>query len=131
LTTPTDLAHFAQMMLSCGTWGNRQILSADTVEAATSNQLPLLPHISDRDRVRQPWGLGWRLHRPTQTAYFGDLLSPSSYGHWGSTGTVLWIDPDRDAFAVLLTTQPQEPGGALLAELSNAVAASMPVATEP
>jgi CubicO group peptidase (beta-lactamase class C family) len=46
------------------------------------------------------------------------------YGHWGSTGTVLWIDPDLDAFAVILTTQPQEPLGRYLARLSNAIVAS-------
>ncbi|MER6947950.1 serine hydrolase domain-containing protein [Nonomuraea sp. NPDC000554] len=35
----------------------------------------------------------------------GDLLSPSAYGHNGFTGTSLWVDPELDVFAVLLTNR--------------------------
>jgi len=38
---------------------------------------------------------------------------------------VLWMDPDRDAFAVILTTEPQEPHGTYLSRLSNAIAATL------
>ncbi len=41
------------------------------------------------------------------------------YGHMGATGTVLWMDPDRDAFAVILTTEPQEPHGTYLASTTQ------------
>jgi len=65
------------------------------------------------------------LNWPGHSANFGDLLGPRSYGHWGATGTVCWIDPDLEAFCILFTTQPQEPQGMFLARLSNAVAAAM------
>ena len=45
-------------------------------------------------------------------------------GHWGATGTVLWIDPDQETFMVLLTTRPQEPHGTWLARISNMVSAA-------
>ena len=56
---------------------------------------------------------------------FGDLLGPATYGHWGATGTLMWIDPERDTVCVILTTEPQEPHGREIARLSNAIAASL------
>lgn len=123
LTTPADLARFARMMLNLGELDGERLLSPATVAAATRNQLTAMRDVPEADRRSRPWGLGWRLNWPAHSANFGDLLGPATYGHWGATGTVLWIDPDLDAFAVILTTQPQEPHGRLLAKLSNLIAA--------
>jgi CubicO group peptidase (beta-lactamase class C family) len=125
LSTPNDLARFAQAMLCGGTLDGTRIFAKATVEAATRNQLAGLFGVPAADRKGKPWGLGWRLSWPGFSPYFGDLLGPRMYGHWGATGTVLWIDPDRDAFAVILTTQPQEPQGTYLTRLSNAIAAAL------
>jgi CubicO group peptidase (beta-lactamase class C family) len=125
LSTPRDLARFAQAMLSGGTLDGTRVFAKATVEAATRNQLAGLFGIPVAEREGRPWGFGWRLSWPGSSPYFGDLLGPRMYGHMGATGTVLWIDPDRDAFAVILTTQPQEPQGIYLARLSNAIAASL------
>lgn len=95
------------------------------MEAATRNQLFGMPGVPATDRDTRPWGFGWRLNWPGFSAYFGDLLGPRMYGHMGATGTVLWMDPDRDAFAVILTTEPQEPHGTYLARLSNAITAAL------
>jgi CubicO group peptidase (beta-lactamase class C family) len=124
LTTPADLARFAQMMLGMGRLCDVQVLSSASVRAATRNQLDAMPDVPEADRRTRPWGLGWRLNWPAHSANFGDLLSPASYGHWGATGTLLWIDPSLDAFVILLTTQPQEPHGSYLARASNALAAA-------
>ncbi len=124
LTTPDDLARFARMMLGGGTLDGRRILSPASIAAATRNQLISFAHIPAGDRDCKPWGLGWRLNWPGQSESFGDLLGPRTYGHWGATGTLMWIDPDRDAFAIILTTQPQEPHGRFLAKLSNALSAA-------
>lgn len=125
LTTPSDLGLFAQMMLGNGRIGGVRILSTASVLAATRNQLEAMRDIPAEDRRSRPWGFGWRLHWPAHSANFGDLLGPRTYGHWGATGTVLWIDPERQTFLIFLTTQPQEPHGTYLARLSNAVAAAM------
>jgi CubicO group peptidase (beta-lactamase class C family) len=84
-----------------------------------------MPKIPEEERRCRPWGLGWRLNWPAHSANFGDLLGPKSFGHWGATGTLAWCDPESDSFAVLLTTQPQEPDGRFLARLSNAIGAAM------
>lgn len=125
LTTPADLAKFGQMMLGRGRFGDRQIVSRAGVLAATRNQLEQMREVPPDDRRTRPWGLGWRLNWGAHSANFGDFLGLRTYGHWGATGTLMWIDPDLDACAILLTTKPQEPQGSYLARASNAIVAAM------
>jgi CubicO group peptidase (beta-lactamase class C family) len=47
--------------------------------------------------------LGWDTMLPTSSC--GTLLSPSSIGHTGFTGTSLWIDWERDLYVVFLTNR--------------------------
>src|SRR5207245_6257598 len=116
-------ARFCQMMLNGGSLGSVRILSPLSVRAMISNQLAAMPLVPEEERRCRPWGLGWRLNWPGHSANFGDLLGPRAFGHWGATGTLCWIDPDTEAFAVILTTQPQEPEGRFPARLSNAICA--------
>lgn len=121
VTTASDLARFCHMMLG---HSPADVLSPATIRSATRNQLEEMPDVPEVARRTKPWGLGWRLNWPAHSANFGDFLGPRTYGHWGATGTVLWIDPDQEAFMVLLTTCPQEPHGTWLAKISNMVAAA-------
>jgi CubicO group peptidase (beta-lactamase class C family) len=126
ITSPADYAKFCQLMLNGGLLGGLRLLSPATVRAMTTNQLAGMPRVPEEDRRCRPWGLGWRLNWPGQSTNFGDLLGPRSYGHWGSTGTICWMDPDSETFCVLFTTQPQdESGGRFLALASNAVAVAL------
>jgi CubicO group peptidase (beta-lactamase class C family) len=47
--------------------------------------------------------LGWDTMLPTSSC--GTLMSARAFGHTGFTGTSLWIDPDRELYAVLLTNR--------------------------
>ena len=125
MTTPGDLAKFAAMMLRGGRTDSETILSPAAVRTATRNQLFAIDGAPEKHRDCRPWGLGWRLHWPAHSANFGDLLGPRTYGHWGATGTLLWIDPDAETFAIFLTTLPQEPRGLELGRVSNQVAAAL------
>lgn len=124
ITSPADFARFCLMMLNNGALDGVRILSPATVRTMTMNQLQMMPDIPEMHRRCQPWGLGWRLNWPGHSANFGDLLGPRTYGHWGATGTVCWIDPETQTFCILFTTQPQEPDGRFLARLCNMVAAA-------
>lgn len=58
--------------------------------------------ITDQNRgLNLPWGLGW-----TVAHGFGNLCSVRTYGHGGSTGTLAWLDPEKELSFVLLTTEP-------------------------
>jgi beta-lactamase class C len=74
--------------------------------------------------VGAPWGLGWALGRSKAWNFFGDLVSPSAFGHAGATGTVAWADPASGVTCVILTDRLIH-NGSLLRRVSNAVAASV------
>ncbi|MCA9028501.1 MAG: beta-lactamase family protein [Planctomycetaceae bacterium] len=125
LTTPRDLAKWAVMMLNNGRAGDIDLFSPATIAAATTNQLHDFREVPEADRRARGWGFGWRMNWSAHVASCGDLLSKSAYGHWGATGTMLWIDPERNAAAVILSTQPFEHSGGHLSRLSNAITAAI------
>ena len=47
--------------------------------------------------------LGW--DTPSEPSSAGKFFSASSFGHTGFTGTSIWIDPERELFAILLTNR--------------------------
>jgi CubicO group peptidase (beta-lactamase class C family) len=51
--------------------------------------------------LNQPWGIGWRIGTSLAQG-----TSARTFGHSGSTGTLAWLDPDRDLSFVLLTNKP-------------------------
>ena len=125
IASAADLGRFARMMLDEGTLGRARVLAPASVRAMTRNALEAFPALSEEDRRCRPWGLGWRLSWPGRSAHFGDLLGPHAYGHWGATGTLIWIDPEADAFCVLLTNTPGGDDGRHLARVSSCVAAAL------
>jgi CubicO group peptidase (beta-lactamase class C family) len=125
LSTTTDLLRFLQVMQNGGRTENGRLFAQATVEAAVANQLHVYADVPESDRRCRGWGFGWRLQWPAHPASYGDLLSPSTYGHWGATGTLFWVDPQRELAAVLLTTQPLDRSGPVLARLSNAIVGAL------
>jgi CubicO group peptidase (beta-lactamase class C family) len=93
-STARDLGSFAQMMLNGGAYGGRRLLNASTI-ALFTRRANLVPGSSR--------ALGW--DTPSEPSSAGKLFSSSSYGHTGFTGTSLWIDPERELFAILLTNR--------------------------
>ena len=47
--------------------------------------------------------LGWDTMLPSSSC--GTAMSPTAFGHTGFTGTTLWIDPEREVYAVFLTNR--------------------------
>jgi CubicO group peptidase (beta-lactamase class C family) len=52
------------------------------------------------------WGLGVELKGDRTGHWSGNLTSPRTYGHFGGSGTFLWVDPDRGVACAALTTRP-------------------------
>ena len=116
-STTADLAIFLQAFLNGGNYNGKRILSPGTVAAMIRDQ---------NSHIARPWGLGWGLSTSPVWAYFGDIVSPRTFGHSGATGTVAWADPETQLVTIILTTRPSsEDGGKLLRNVSNAVASAV------
>lgn len=123
-STPEDMAVVCAMMLNGGKWGNVRLLSPASVRMMTSNRLDDFPDLPEPIRRTQPWGLGWRLNHPGMPDSWGDLLGRHVFGHTGSSGTMVWMDPQTQGFAIFLTNALRARAPWRLVHLSNAVAAS-------
>ena len=122
--TPEDLAALCQCMLDDGSANNEQIWSSGMIRMATTNRLHDYPELPDSYRRTQPWGLGWRMNHPGQKSSWGDALNDRVFGHTGATGTMVWMDRERNGFCILLTTAIRSRAPWRLVQLSNIVAAS-------
>ena len=105
LSTATDLGIFCRHLLQIHN-GSHGILHPMTLQAMTRNQICSLPHLPVGTANSTPWGLGWQLNWPTHPRGFGSILPPSAFGHWGATGTLVWLDPTRGVYGVVLTSKP-------------------------
>jgi CubicO group peptidase (beta-lactamase class C family) len=88
-STAGDVSRFLQYFVH----SDPAVLKTETAAAMIANQ---------NQGLSLPWGLGWM-------AGAGRLAKGSSsrtFGHSGSTGTIAWLDPEKDLSLVLLTTKP-------------------------
>ena len=108
-TTPDDLAVFAQAFLEGGTYAGRRILSPASVRAMTRNQLQAPAGITAAWQAAS-WGLGWDVKGPKARHQSGALTSARTFGHTGSSGSMLWVDPERELVCVLIGTRVAESG---------------------
>jgi CubicO group peptidase (beta-lactamase class C family) len=51
------------------------------------------------------WGLGVEIKGEKVGHWSGTLTSPRTYGHFGGSGTFLWVDPDRGVACAALATR--------------------------
>lgn len=105
LSTAPDFGHFCRHLLQIHQ-GLDGIIAPATLRAMTTNQLTCLADLPDSTIRTMPWGLGWQMNWPGHPRGFGSLLPAASYGHWGATGTMVWLDPTRGVYGVVLTTEP-------------------------
>ena len=52
-----------------------------------------------------PWGLGLDVRGSREPHWTGDSLSPAANSHFGSSGTLAWIDRERDLGLVVLANR--------------------------
>ena len=97
--TLDDLVAFARELLA------PTLVAPETFAEATSVQFPgLAGVIPDLGRFDpNDWGLGFELKDAKQPHFSGTLTSPRTFGHWGGSGTFLWVDPEREIALGVLT----------------------------
>jgi CubicO group peptidase (beta-lactamase class C family) len=52
------------------------------------------------------WGLGVELKGHKQPHWSGALTAPATFGHFGGSGTFVWVDPTRGLACACLTDRP-------------------------
>ena len=99
VSTVADLAVFAADLLAPRT------VSVPMHEAATTVQFPGLTGVLPGFGVQRPndWGLGFEIRDDKSPHWTGSGNSPRTFGHFGQTGTFIWVDPDRELALVVLT----------------------------
>jgi CubicO group peptidase (beta-lactamase class C family) len=72
------------------------LITGETLAEATSVQFPglagVLPDFGRFDP--NDWGLGFELRDDKSPHWTGSRNSPRTFGHFGASGTFLWVDPD-------------------------------------
>jgi CubicO group peptidase (beta-lactamase class C family) len=81
-----------------------RLLAPETRDEMTSVQFPGLAGVLPDHGRFDPldWGLGVQLNTPTPS-WMGSRVSRRAYGHFGGSGTFLWVDPDADIACAALT----------------------------
>jgi CubicO group peptidase (beta-lactamase class C family) len=81
------------------------LVAPETLEEATSVQFPglagVLPDFGRFDP--NDWGLGFELRDDKSPHWTGAQNSARTFGHFGRTGTFLWVDPDAALALGVLT----------------------------
>lgn len=97
--TAADLGRFAAELL------DPTLIAAETLRAATSVQFAGLTGVLPGYGRQDPndWGLGFELRTSKVPHWTAPEGSPRTFGHFGASGTFLWVDPDRRLSMVCLT----------------------------
>lgn len=98
-STARDLARFAAELQA------PTLVHPDTLRAATSTAFPGLAGVLPGYGRQDPndWGLGFEIRDGKSPHWTGTTSSPRTFGHFGQSGTFLWVDPDAGAAAIALT----------------------------
>ncbi|GAB5900147.1 serine hydrolase domain-containing protein [Mycolicibacterium mageritense] len=99
VSTVADLAAFAGELL------RPRLVSPDMHADAITVQFPGVNGVLPGFGVQRPndWGLGFEIRDGKSPHWTGSANSPATFGHFGQSGTFLWVDPVADLALVALT----------------------------
>jgi CubicO group peptidase (beta-lactamase class C family) len=123
---------FVSCLLARGAAGGRALLAPETVDEMLAPQFGPLPGgvggVGDWPDLC--WGLGFDVRGQRQPHWAGASLSPRTASHFGASGTLAWLDPERGLGLVALANRGsysgwwREPWAALGAAVTAAAAAA-------
>jgi CubicO group peptidase (beta-lactamase class C family) len=93
-----DLARFARELL------RPTLVEPALLADAVTVQLPGLAGVQPGLGRQNPldWGLGFDLRSTKEPSWMGETALPATFGHYGGSGTFLWVDPELDRAVVAL-----------------------------
>lgn len=98
-STVDDLVRFAAELQA------PTLIARSTLDEATSVQFPGLNGVLPGLGHQKPndWGLGFEIRDGKSPHWTGAHSSPRTFGHFGQSGTFLWVDPDAGVACIALT----------------------------
>jgi CubicO group peptidase (beta-lactamase class C family) len=108
-STVADLVRLAAELLSPG-----RIIHPETLREATTPAFPDLDGVLPGYGAMSPnsWGLGLELRGSKHPHWTPPEASPSTFGHFGRAGTMLWVDPEAAVACAALTDREFGPWAA-------------------
>jgi CubicO group peptidase (beta-lactamase class C family) len=84
------------------------LVAQETLDEATTVQFPGLTGVLPGLGRMEPndWGLTFELRDAKSPHWTGTRNSGRTFGHFGASGTFLWVDPDAAAACAVLTDRP-------------------------
>ncbi|HEY1370169.1 MAG TPA: serine hydrolase domain-containing protein [Gaiellaceae bacterium] len=100
--TLDDLAGLGRELLA------PRLIAPETLEEATTTAFPGLVGVLPGFGRMEPndWGLGLELRDAKSPHWTGRQNSPRTFGHFGRSGTFLWVDPEPGLACACLTDLP-------------------------
>lgn len=97
-STAADLARFAAELQ------RPALLAPQTLALATTVAFPGLDGVLPGYGIQRPndWGLGFELRDGKSPHWTSTSNSPDTFGHFGQSGTFLWVDPHAQAACIAL-----------------------------
>lgn len=93
--TSADVLRFATSFLP----GRESALGDESIRAMTTDQVHGLEGgVESMGAIWHPgfWGAGWEVKGTKRRHWTGDTSAPSTWCHWGQSGTLVWVDPTRE-----------------------------------
>jgi CubicO group peptidase (beta-lactamase class C family) len=102
----------ADLLLLCGELlAPGRVVAPVTLAEATTVQLPelrgMVPGVGRFDP--NPWGLGFEVHGAKSPHWMPPTSSPRTFGHFGQSGSMLWVDPEAGVACCALAEEPFGP----------------------
>lgn len=110
-STAGDLVAYGQALLRKGKHTDGRMMDDETFDRMIRPQA-----VSKGTRT-----LGWD-HRSAYSSNRGERLSDSAFGHGGFTGTVLWVDPEKDRVFIFLSNRLHPDGKGSVNSLAGKIA---------
>ncbi len=101
-STVRDMEKFAAELL------HPTLVSTQMANEATTVQYPgisgILPGYGRQER--NDWGLGFEIRGSKQPHWTGTPSAPRTFGHFGQSGSYLWVDPEVRKAGIFLGAKP-------------------------
>ncbi len=98
----------ADLVALAGEWARPSLVGAATWRQACSVQFPglagVLPGFGPFDPC--DWGLGVEVRGEKRPHWTGPSNSPATFGHFGQSGSFLWVDPEAGVLCCGLADRP-------------------------